>query len=91
MLAEKLALTPDQQTKIKPILEEEFKAIKAIMDDKSLDREARRTKIDEIRKAHREQIKPLLNPEQLKKLEELKEDRGPGGPRKEKAKEKAKD
>jgi len=87
MLVEKLALTPDQQAKIKPILEDEKKAIKAVMDDTTLDREAKRPKFEEIRKAHREQIKPLLTPAQLKQLEEMKEERGPGAPHKEKAKE----
>ncbi len=86
MMAERLNLTPDQQAKIKPILEDEMKAIKAVMDDASLDKDAKRPKIDEIRKAHREQFLPLLTPEQVKKLDEMKE-RGPGGPRKEKGKE----
>lgn len=83
MLAEKLELTEDQKAKIKPILEEEMKAIKAVMDDTSLDREAKRPKIDEIRKSYREKLLPLLTPEQVKKLEDIKE----RGPRKVKAKE----
>lgn len=87
MLAEKLALTPEQQVKIKPIIEDEAKALKAVMDDASLDREAKRPKMDEIRKAHREQFLPLLTPEQVKKLDGMKENRAPGGPRKEKAAE----
>jgi Spy/CpxP family protein refolding chaperone len=86
MLAEKLNLTEDQKAKIKPILEEEMKAMKAVMDDTTLDRDAKRPKIDEIRKSYREKILPLLTPDQVKKLDEIKE-RGPGGPRKEKTKE----
>ncbi|MFT3869072.1 MAG: hypothetical protein QM715_11490 [Nibricoccus sp.] len=90
MLVEKLGLTEDQQAKIKPILAEEMQAIKTVRDDASLEREAKWTKIREIIQAHNEKIKPILTPEQLKKLEEMKDDfrgrgpGGPGGPRKEK-------
>lgn len=82
MLAEKLDLSDDQKAKIKPIIEDEVKSAKAVHEDASLDRKAKWAKIEEIRKAHREQIKALLTPDQVKKLEELKEERGPrpGGP-----------
>lgn len=90
MLVEKLGLTEDQQAKIKPILAEEMKAIREVRKDSSLDREAKWAKIRDIVQAHNEKIKPLLTPEQLKKLEEMKEDLrgGPGGPRKPKLKAK---
>ena len=78
---EKLGLTPDQQTKIKPILEDEKKALDALHTDASVAKDAKREKFMEIRKAHREQIRALLTPEQQKKLDELKEGRGPGGPK----------
>lgn len=91
MFVEKLGLTEEQQAKIKPIVAEEAKALKALWDDQSLDRAVRREKAAEIFKKTIEQIKPLLTPEQLKKLETMKEDfmrargpGGPGGPRKEK-------
>ena len=80
MLVEKLNLTDDQKAKIKPILEDEMKAIKAIRDDASIEREAKWTKIRDVVQSHNTQIIPLLTPEQQKKLEELKEERGPGGP-----------
>jgi Spy/CpxP family protein refolding chaperone len=82
MLAEKLNLTDDQKAKLKPIIEDEMKAMHAVREDKSLDRKAKWGKIEEIRKAHREQIRALLTPEQQKKLDELKEEHGPrpGGP-----------
>jgi len=80
MLVERLGLTEDQQAKIKPIVVDEMQAIKAVMDDASLDREAKRPKIREIMQAHNAQIKPILTPEQLKKLEDMKDERGPGGP-----------
>lgn len=90
MMVEKLNLTEDQKTKIKPIMEEEMKAMAAVRDDESLAKGARREKIIEIIKRTRDQIRPLLTPEQQKTLDEMKE-RGQGGPRKEKAKEKAKE
>lgn len=86
-LTEKLSLTPEQQAKIKPITDDQKKALDAVKADTALEKDAKRTKSAEIIKAHMEQIKPLLTPEQLKKLEEMKEERGPGGPHKEKAKE----
>jgi Spy/CpxP family protein refolding chaperone len=88
-LTEKLSLTPEQQAKIKPITDDQKKALDAVRADTSLERDARRIKAAEIIKAHMEQIKPLLTPEQLKKFEEMKDEfgHGPGGPRKEKAKE----
>ena len=86
-LTEKLSLTPEQQAKIKPITDDQKKALDAVKADTALEKDAKRTKSAEIMKAHMEQIKPLLTPEQLKKFEEMKEERGPGGPRKEKDKE----
>lgn len=92
MFAEKLGLTEEQQTKVKPIFAEEVKALKALWDDQSLDRAVRREKAAEIMKKTMEQIKPMLTPEQLKKLDEMKDEfmrgrgpGGPGGPRKDKA------
>lgn len=81
-LCEKLGLTDDQKAKVKPIVLDEMKAIKAVREDKSLDHKAKGPKIEEIRKSHREQIRALLTPEQQKKLDELKEEYGPrpGGP-----------
>ena len=87
MLSDKLGLTEEQKTKVKAILEDEMQKGKALREDKSLDRDAAHAKMQEIRKTHREQIRAVLTPEQQKKFDEMKEDRGPGGPRKEKAKE----
>jgi Spy/CpxP family protein refolding chaperone len=84
-LTEKLALTQDQQTKVKAILEDERKAGAAVRGDAALDKDAKRAKMMEIRKSHREQIRAVLTPEQQKKLDELKEEHGhgpgPGAPK----------
>jgi len=80
---EKLNLTPDQQAKVKPILEDQKKALEALREDASVDRDAKRAKFQEIDKAHRDQIRALLTPEQQAKLDAIKEGPGgPGGPRK---------
>jgi len=91
MLTEKLSLTQEQQTQLKPILDARKKEMDAVREDSSLDRDAKWAKVAEIFKAYQPKIRALLTPEQQKKFDELKEEmgghRGPGGPRKEKAAE----
>ena len=89
VLTEKLSLTPEQQAKIKPITDDQKTALDAVRADTALEKDAKRAKAVEIIKAHMQQIRPLLTPEQQKQFDEMKEElaRGPGGPRKEKAKE----
>jgi len=67
-LSDKLGLTDDQKAKIKPILLDEAQAIKALREDTSVDKEARRAKIMEIHKAHVDQINAILTPEQQAKF-----------------------
>src|SRR5882757_3072192 len=69
-LAEKLNLTAEQKEKIKPIIADEGQALKALRDDTSIERDAKRTKMHEIMQAHNAQIRPLLTPEQQAKLDE---------------------
>jgi Spy/CpxP family protein refolding chaperone len=75
-LSEALGLTEDQITKIKPLLTEEFTAIAALAQDKSLDHKARRAKISEIRDSFAPKIEALLTPEQKTKWEGMKKMRG---------------
>ncbi|MFA6290004.1 MAG: Spy/CpxP family protein refolding chaperone [Opitutaceae bacterium] len=76
-LADKLGLTDDQKAKLKPIIQDEAQAMKDLREDTSLDETARREKMMEIRKAHREQIAAILTPEQQAKLKDAREKRGP--------------
>src|SRR5678815_1812714 len=62
-MAETLKLTDAQKEKIKPILEDETKQIKALRDDKTVARENRVSKYLEIRKATHDKIRPILDPE----------------------------
>ncbi len=70
-LAEKLNLTDDQKAKIKPIIEDEMKAMKALKDDTSIDKKAKHEKEMEIRKSHADQILALLTPEQQEKFKDM--------------------
>ncbi len=79
-LSEALGITDEQKTQIKPILEEEIAALKAIFDDKSLEREARREKMKAVRDSAASKIEAILTPEQKAKFEKIKAMRGPGGP-----------
>ena len=67
-----LGLSEEQQTKIKPILEENFKEKQAIRADKNLTRHQRRAKMQQLRVQLHEKVKPLLTPEQLKQYEARK-------------------
>jgi len=68
-MAETFKLTDAQKEKIKPILEEETKQIKALRDDKNVPRENKVSKYLEIRQATHDKIRPILNPEQAKQFD----------------------
>jgi Spy/CpxP family protein refolding chaperone len=73
MIAEKLNLTDEQKAAIKPILVTEVNDITAVMQDNSLSKEQRQTKIAGIREASDKKINTLLTPEQQAKWAQLKE------------------
>ena len=73
MLAEKLNFTEEQKTAITPIMAAEANDIKAVMQDNSLSREQKQTKISGIRDASDKQINAILTPEQQAKWAQLKE------------------
>jgi Spy/CpxP family protein refolding chaperone len=74
MLAEKLNLTDEQKTAIKPILVAEVNDIRVVLQDNSLSKEQKQTKTAAIREASDKKINPLLTPEQQAKWAKLKED-----------------
>ena len=71
-LSSQLNLTADQKSKIRPILATEAPKLKALQDDKSLTPTQRTSKRNAILSGTMEQIKPLLNPDQLLKLAKMK-------------------
>ena len=78
-LADKLGLTDDQKAQLKPIVQDEAQAIKALWEDTSIDTAAKREQMGEILKAHREQIAAILTPEQQAKLKDMGEWRKDSG------------
>lgn len=65
-----LNLTADQQTKIKPMLEDEQQKMESLHQDTSMSRQDRMSKMQEIRQSTDEQIKGVLTPEQQTKWQQ---------------------
>lgn len=64
-----LGLSAEQQAKIKPILEENYKQKQALQADTTLTRDQRRAKMQELRVQLHEKVTPILTPEQQKQCE----------------------
>ena len=73
-LTKKLNLSDDQQAKLKPILEDQRKQMDAIRSDSSLSRQDRFGKMQELRQSSDTQIKSVLNDEQQKNFDKMRED-----------------
>lgn len=74
-MTKQLQLTDEQQTKIKPILEEQHKQMMDLRQDTSMSREDRFAKFREIREQSNEKIKPILTADQQKKWQKIQEER----------------
>ena len=73
-LTKRLNLSDDQQTKIKPILEDQQNQMQQLRADNSTSREDRWKKMREIHENSDNQIKSVLNEDQQKKFEEMREE-----------------
>jgi protein CpxP len=71
-LSKKLNLTDDQQTKLKPILEDQRKQMEQIHGDSSLSREDRFSKMQALRQSSDTQIKSVLTEEQQKSFDKMR-------------------
>lgn len=71
-LAAALNLTADQKAKVKAIREDAKTQIKAVRDDKTLSQDQAKAKVMDIHKASMAQIKQILTPDQLQKLDQIK-------------------
>jgi Spy/CpxP family protein refolding chaperone len=80
MLTRQLNLTPDQQAKIKPILESESQQMQGLHQDSSLSSEDRMSKMKQIRQSANDQINSNLNSDQQQKFQEMMSHQGHGGP-----------
>jgi hypothetical protein len=79
-LTQALDLTADQQQKIRPILENETQQMDSLRGDTSIPRDQRWDKARAIMDNTKSQIKPLLNPDQQKKYDEITTRRPAPGP-----------
>lgn len=85
-MTRQLHLTKDQRAQIKPILIHQHKQMMELRQDTSLSREERFARFRELRKHTFEEIHPILDAKQQKKLEKMQERRRErmeqrGGPR----------
>jgi Spy/CpxP family protein refolding chaperone len=72
-LSKELNLTDEQKEKVRPILDEQSKQMRATQEDTSLSQEQKREKMKQIHQTTHSQINDILKPEQQKKFAELKE------------------
>jgi Spy/CpxP family protein refolding chaperone len=77
-----LTLTDDQKPKVKTALEDQLKAMKALHEDTSLDQDARRAKMQELRKDMDAKMKGILTDDQYKKYQEMSQRGGKKGGKK---------
>ncbi len=70
-LSKQLNLSDEQKDKIKPILESEAKKMQELRQDNSAASQDRRAKFQQLRQDTLAQIRPILNPDQQKKLDDL--------------------
>jgi protein CpxP len=73
-LSKRLNLSDDQQTKIKPILEDEHKQMQQLWSDNSLSRQDRFSKMRGIRENSDAEIKKVLNEDQQKNFDKMREE-----------------
>jgi Spy/CpxP family protein refolding chaperone len=74
VLTEKLALTGDQQIKIKPILQELHDATQKAGQDESMSREERMGKVRASREKADKKIREILNDDQKRRLDQLEQE-----------------
>jgi hypothetical protein len=63
-LTARLGLTEEQQAKVTPLLEEEIAQVKALRDDATLSAKERQTKVQQVRAATLEKIRPMRGAEE---------------------------
>jgi periplasmic protein CpxP/Spy len=82
MLTERLKLTPDQVTKIKPILADQQTQMGALRGDQSLSQDDRMAKMTKIRTDATTKINAILTPDQQTEYKKMMSEMGgrrPGG------------
>jgi hypothetical protein len=75
ILSAKLNLTPDQQVKIKPVIENMLASIQKARENSSLPQQERISRMQAAHKKGESDLRALLNDEQKQKLDELDRER----------------
>lgn len=70
-MTKRLNLTQDQQTQIKPILENRDQQLNQLWQDTSMSKADRRSKSQEIREDAKNKIDPILNDQQKEKFDSM--------------------
>src|SRR5262245_61718372 len=70
-LSKTLNLSPDQKTKLTPMLQDEADQVKTLNADKTLSKADKDTKLKSIRTSTTEKMKSVLNEDQFKKLTDM--------------------
>jgi hypothetical protein len=78
MLAKRLNLSSDQQSRVQDILKSEQSQMEGLRADSSISQQDRRSKMMEIHKSTNDQIRGLLDPDQQKKWDEMESRREEG-------------
>ena len=74
-LKKDVALTDEQATKVKPIIDAYVNEIQAIKSDTSLDSRSKRQKLSELRQRYESDLDAVLNAEQQQKLASVRAER----------------
>jgi Spy/CpxP family protein refolding chaperone len=74
-LRKDVALTDEQTTKVKPLIDAYVNDMQAVKNDASLDSRTKRQKLSEVRHKYDTDLDGVLNPEQQQKLASIKEER----------------
>jgi hypothetical protein len=74
-LRKDVALTEEQTTKVKPLIDTYVNDLQAVKSDVSLDSRTKRQKLSELRHKYDTDLDGVLNPEQQQKLAAIKEER----------------
>lgn len=70
-ITDELKLTREQQEKLRPLLQEEGKKMRAIYQDPKLSRDEKMARLKESRAALRKKLERILTPAQLEKWDKL--------------------
>ncbi len=81
-MVDQLSLSADQKAKIDPILDDDAKQVRAFRQDSALAGDERKAKTAKVRHETDAKIKPILTEDQLRKLEQLREERKQEGKKK---------